>query len=139
MQRIRTNSEAGRRLFFVEGASDVELNLAYQSANALIAASVAEGFGLPIVEAAMHGKPTIASDIPVFREVGGKDTMYFSLEHPRMLADAIMSFCDLPDVERRAMAARIKVTTWKESASRLLEIISGSDPYATVRPTSDGR
>jgi len=134
MQRIRSHPEAGRRLLYIEGASEAELHLAYQSATALISASVAEGFGLPIVEAALHGKPAIASDIPVFREVGGDGAAYFSLEHPRLLADAILSFCDLPDAERRAMAARIKVTTWKESAARLLEIIYGSDAYATLRP-----
>lgn len=138
MQRIRTHPETGRRLFFVEGASDAELNLVYQSATALISASVAEGFGLPIVEAAMHDKPAIASDIPVFREVGGEGAKYFSLQHPRMLADAILSFCHIPDAERRAMAARIKVTTWKESADRLLESINGSDVYATLRPANDG-
>jgi glycosyltransferase involved in cell wall biosynthesis len=137
MQRIRTHPETGKRLLFIEGASDAQLNLAYQSATALISASVAEGFGLPIVEAAMHGKPAIVSDIPVFREIGGKDTVYFSLQHPRMLADTILSFCDIPDAERRAMAARIKVTTWKESADRLLGIIFGSDAYAMLRPAHD--
>lgn len=134
MQRIRTHPETGKRLFFIEGASDAQLNLAYQSATALISASVAEGFGLPIVEAAMHGKPAIVSNIPVFREIGGKDAVYFSLQHPRMLADAILSFCDIPDAERRAMAARIKVTTWKESAARLLDTIYGSDIYVTLQP-----
>ena len=33
--------------------------------------SFAEGYGLPVVEAIAAGVPVIASDIPVFHEVGG--------------------------------------------------------------------
>jgi glycosyltransferase involved in cell wall biosynthesis len=32
--------------------------------------SIAEGFGLPLVEAAAAGAPVVASDLPVFRELG---------------------------------------------------------------------
>jgi glycosyltransferase involved in cell wall biosynthesis len=59
-------------LYWIEGASDEELQRLYASCDALIAASYMEGFGLPIVEAAEYGKPVIASDIPVFREVIGE-------------------------------------------------------------------
>ena len=52
-----------------EKASDDELLGHYADADALIAASYTEGFGLPLVEARHFGKPIIASDIPVFREV----------------------------------------------------------------------
>lgn len=137
MQRIRTNPETGRRLLFIENASDAELNLAYQSSIAVISASAAEGFGLPIVEAAQHGKPAIVSDIPVFREIAGKDAIYFSLQNPQTLADAIKFFCDLTDAERCEMASRVKGITWKESAERLLDIIYGAEVYAKLRPAND--
>ena len=41
----------------------------YADADALIAASYTEGFGLPLVEARHFGKPIIASDMQVFGEV----------------------------------------------------------------------
>jgi glycosyltransferase involved in cell wall biosynthesis len=34
--------------------------------------SFVEGFGLPIIEALSLGCPVIASDLPVFREIGGQ-------------------------------------------------------------------
>ncbi len=49
---------------YVEDAELVEL---YRGAAGVVFPSLAEGFGLPIVEAAMAGAPLALSDIPVFR------------------------------------------------------------------------
>lgn len=50
--------------------SDSELAGLLHHANALLVPSLAEGFGLPFVEALQVGTPVIASDLPVFREIG---------------------------------------------------------------------
>ena len=76
-ERIRQHSQYGKQLFWLEDASDRDLECLYKSSHALIFASVTEGYGLPIVEAADHGLSAIISDIPVFRELGGKDVTYF--------------------------------------------------------------
>ncbi len=47
----------------------------YGDAEAVMFPSLDEGLGLPILEAAMHGKPVVCSDIPVFREFS--DDFYF--------------------------------------------------------------
>ncbi len=88
-ERLRGHSEAGRRLNWFDQASDADLHLLYAQARGTVNASVAEGFGLPVVEAAMHGAPVIASDIPIFREVGGTGARYFELLDPESLAAAI--------------------------------------------------
>lgn len=50
--------------------SDDELAAHLANARALLFPSHAEGFGLPLVEALALGVPVIASDLPVFKEIG---------------------------------------------------------------------
>lgn len=116
--RIRTHPEFGRRLFWLQNASDADLTLLYQRACALVLASVAEGFGLPIVEAAGHGAPVIATDIPVFREVAGDSAQYFGLLDSRSLAERLKEA-----LAQKAPAPVIEATTWGESTTQLLAIV----------------
>jgi len=51
---------------------DAETAAVLRGATALLFPSLEEGFGIPLAEALAMGVPAIASDIPVFREVGGE-------------------------------------------------------------------
>jgi alpha-1,2-rhamnosyltransferase len=117
-KRLRNHPELGRRLFWFSNASDADLQLLYAQARGVMLASVAEGFGLPLVEAALHGVPVIASDIPVFREVGGDGARYFKLLDPASLATAIEETLAQP----KAPPA-IKTISWAESAKRLVKVV----------------
>jgi glycosyltransferase involved in cell wall biosynthesis len=48
----------------------------YRRAAAVLLPSLREGFGLPLVEAMACGTPVVASDLDVFREVGGEAAEY---------------------------------------------------------------
>jgi glycosyltransferase involved in cell wall biosynthesis len=50
--------------------SDSETARLVKNSRALLLPSFAEGFGFPLVEALALGVPVLASDIPVFREIG---------------------------------------------------------------------
>ena len=61
----------------------------YAQSTALLAESFAEGFGLPLIEAARQGLPIIARDIPVFHEVAGEFAFYFPNTGSAALADSL--------------------------------------------------
>lgn len=58
------------RVFFLENASDAQLKWCYEKCLMIAMASLHEGFGLPVLEAASYQKPALLSDIPIFREIG---------------------------------------------------------------------
>ena len=102
--RIAKHPELGRKLFVFHDLDDDELAYAYARSQALVAASYVEGFGLPLVEALGRGLPVLASDIPVFREIGGQAVEFFPLEDASALAAL---------VGRWSAQARRKVEGWK--------------------------
>ncbi|MEF3365950.1 glycosyltransferase family 1 protein [Methylocystis sp. 9N] len=116
--------EFGRRIFWFDDADDAELAFLYDHAAALVFPSYAEGFGLPIVEAARRGRPVICSDIPVFREVGGDGALYFRVNDMEALAGAVGGFLD---GARAADPALIPRVSWREAAARVAEIIARED------------
>ncbi|KUO51809.1 MAG: hypothetical protein APF82_09720 [Sphingomonadales bacterium BRH_c42] len=81
-ERIRSHPENGKRLLWLGAASDELLLETYAGVAGLVAASHAEGFGLPLIEAFAHGAPVLARDIPVFREIGGPHFDYFDDDAP---------------------------------------------------------
>ena len=119
-RRIRQHSEYGRRLFWLDNASDADLSYLYPRARGLIFPSFVEGFGMPLIEAAHHGARVIASDIPVFREVGGDEAVYFDVLDAQALAERVREAL----FEVREMKAPT-VTTWRQSAARLVSMVRG--------------
>jgi glycosyltransferase involved in cell wall biosynthesis len=67
------------RVVFVSGISDAELQWCYRNCESLVAPSILEGFGLPVIEAQFAGCRIICSDIPAFREVGGQGCKFVEL------------------------------------------------------------
>lgn len=121
--RMRNHDEVGKRLVWKEVASDVELADAYASASALIMASEGEGFGLPLIEAAQHGLPVIARDLPVFREVAGSGAFYFDSAEPAALAASLEHWLLLSNQGLQPDPTDIRWINWQESAQQLWNVI----------------
>jgi glycosyltransferase involved in cell wall biosynthesis len=66
------------KIIFYGKASDRELADLYANAICLVAPSLMEGFGLPVLEAMSLKCLVVASDIPAFREVAGDAAIYFN-------------------------------------------------------------
>jgi glycosyltransferase involved in cell wall biosynthesis len=126
--RLSVHPQLGYQLFWVQSASDEYLEKIYAAARCLIAASEAEGFGLPLIEAARHGLPIIARDIPVFREVAQDHALYFAGDDGAALATAIQSWLALEKQQKTPDSRQIQRQTWAQSAQQLLSrVISAKD------------
>jgi glycosyltransferase involved in cell wall biosynthesis len=125
--RLQQHPEQGLRLFWLRNVSSEMLNLLYTESKALIAASDGEGFGLHLIEAAQHGLPIIARDIPVFREVAGDHAYYFSGVSADALASALQSWLSAGDAVPKSTG--ITRLTWHQSSRQLIDIIRGARPY----------
>jgi glycosyltransferase involved in cell wall biosynthesis len=95
----------------------------YSASTCLIAASYGEGFGLPLIEAAQHGLPILARDIPVFREVAGKHASYFTANDPEELAKAIETWISEYDNNTHIKSNGMSHLTWKQSAEKLVNVM----------------
>lgn len=121
---ITEHAAFGRRLFWFDDVDDGELSYLYDRAAALVFASYAEGFGLPIVEAARRGRPVICSDIPVFHEVGRDGALYFRVNDAGALAAALRDFLS---GARRADPQDVLRASWADAARRIVHVIAQDD------------
>jgi glycosyltransferase involved in cell wall biosynthesis len=127
-QRLRGHAELGRRLFWLPAAGDAALLQLYRRCAALLAASAGEGFGLPLVEAARHGLPILARDIPVFREVCGEHAVYFDGAGVE-LAAALQHWLARREAGTLPEPGALPWQTWRASSENLLRIVIEQDWY----------
>lgn len=94
-----------------QGVTDETLSDLYAHASCVIQASLDEGFGLPVAEAAAMGKPVVLSDIPVFREIVRDNGYFFTLGNEKSFTAALLSACD-----PQAQPTVTRAVSWRESA-----------------------
>lgn len=123
VERMSHHAENGRRLHWLEGVSDEFLEKIYAASDCLVLASLGEGFGLPLVEAAQHGLPILARDLPVLREVAGEHAFYFEGLQPEDLTLAITRWLHLKESGRQPGSSAIPRLTWKQSTQQLLHAL----------------
>jgi len=73
----------------LSGLSNLEVGCAFALCELFVFPSTYEGFGIPILEAMTAGKPMALSDIPVFREITGGQSAFFSPLDPYDMARVI--------------------------------------------------
>jgi glycosyltransferase involved in cell wall biosynthesis len=102
-----------------------ELRRLFSNADLFVFPSLAEGFGMPLLEAMACGCPVAASEIPVMREVAGDAAEYFDPRDERAAARAMVAVLDSPDRRdelRSAGAARTAAWSWDAAASKFLHL-----------------
>ncbi len=98
---------------------DAELEGLYESAACLAFPSLAEGFGLPVLEAMARGLPVACSNTTSLPEVAGEAALYFDPTDVEAMRDAIGRLLDDPALRQRLAAAgrkRAASFTWERAA-----------------------
>jgi glycosyltransferase involved in cell wall biosynthesis len=129
IRRYIKNANLSDRVVLLHGVSEVELHWCYAHCELLLAPSIVEGFGLPIVEATMHQCRIVCSDIPAFREVGGSSCRYVSLKSPADDAFVLATAMELKTIRlRTASTDRFSSVRVAESYLQLYHMLHAGRP-----------
>jgi alpha-1,3-rhamnosyl/mannosyltransferase len=124
LRRELERRRGDKRVLWLEYVDHRVLRRLYREAAAFVFPSLAEGFGLPVLEAFASGLPVVASDIPAVREIAGKCAILASPEDAEALAAAMTQALAVErsasaDGKRRSWARRFD---WKTCAARTLAV-----------------
>lgn len=122
-----------RYVTFITRCDDREVRDWIAGAQALLMPTLAEGFGLPMVEALTIGTPVIASDLPCFRENGQGIPCLLDPADPAAWIQAIAGF-SAPGGERQRqlpLLGHFRPPAWEDHFAAV------EDWLATLRVWSD--
>lgn len=105
--------------------SDNELRWLYENAQAYVFPSLSEGFGLPGLEAMVHGCPVVSSNATCLPEVYGDAAHYFNPEDVNDMEikiNDVVSEKKLRDSLIKKGHARVKKYSWQTMAEQTLAV-----------------
>lgn len=112
------------RLLFTGPISENDKKWFLNNCEAFLFPSIAEGFGLPVLEAMYFGKPVILSTCTSLPEIGGDSAYYFESFDPESMQNVLKS--SLIHFEKMKPFQKIRERalsfSWKKAAKQYLEI-----------------
>lgn len=123
--RVQSLISGSWPLRWIDDASDEFLEMLYNACNGLFHASYAEGLGLPLLEAASHGKPLLVRDLPVFREIGLARCTYFNDDRQEPLAGALARWVGAaaPSGSGSPQSGSGALPNWQDAAGDVLRAL----------------
>lgn len=128
-ERMQALARREPRFRFHAAAGDEALGRLYAAARAVVFPTIAEGCGLPLLEALWRGVPCVCSDLPVLRE--NADAGGCLVARGNNLADwttKLRTVLTDPDENRRLQAAAMARTLprWAETAAALRRALTAA-------------
>lgn len=102
---------------FIGFVPDADLGPLYAAASVFAYPSLAEGFGMPVVEAMAHGVPVVTSTAAAMREVAAGAAVLVDPLDPASIADGIRRALADADSLAAAGRARAAALTWERAAA----------------------
>jgi glycosyltransferase involved in cell wall biosynthesis len=121
--RSGERAAAGRTWF--EQADDNRLATLYHHAAAFVYPSLAEGFGLPLLEAMHHGAPVVTTRCGAIPEVAADAAAYAAGTDADALAEAIRGVVEHPqraEALRQRGARRVRDFSWDTCAAAHVDL-----------------
>lgn len=114
-----------RDVVFTDFVSEGGLRWLYENCAAYIFPSLSEGFGLPGLEAMVHGAPVVASSATCLPEVYGDAARYFDPGDEKAMARSINEVLVDKDLRSELIAkgkAQAAAYSWQRMAEQTLEV-----------------
>ena len=125
MYRSIRDTAMDDRVHILGFVPDEDLSALYSGARALLAVSLYEGFGLPVLEAMACGTPVITSNLSSLPEVAGDAGILVDPLDTAAISDAIMRLLTDASLRKQLVAAgseHVKRFSWARAASQLKSI-----------------
>lgn len=114
------------RLVLLGTISEAEKHWYYEHCSAFLFPSIAEGFGLPVVEAMYYGKPLFLSSYTCLPEIGGDCAYYFNRDFDRRqmqqeFRQGMRHFSE-GNISPQQMRTRALSFSWENAARKYWEL-----------------
>lgn len=118
------------RVHIIGAIEESDKHWYYKHCVAFVFPSIAEGFGLPIVEAMQYGKPLFLSQHTSIPEIGGEDAFYFNREFApkQMQQEFEQGMASFSIDHSEALARRISRFSWRRAAEEYWDIYESLIP-----------
>jgi glycosyltransferase involved in cell wall biosynthesis len=127
LETIRRDHLSGE-VVLLENVDDAMLPVFYRNASLFVYPSLAEGFGLPLLEAMASGIPVVTSANTSLREVGGDAVLYIQPEDPGSIASGISAALADAELRKNLVDRGLRRATeysWGDSADRMVSEYRG--------------
>lgn len=115
----------GDRVKIIGPVSEEDKAWYYENCLAFVFPSIAEGFGLPIIEAMHFGKPVFLSTRTAVPEIGGEEAFYFLDFEPKSMQKVFREGLEVYNAnpgKRAALVRRAEVFSWEETAEQYFDL-----------------
>jgi glycosyltransferase involved in cell wall biosynthesis len=116
-------ASAGERIRFTGWVADELLDGLYRAATCFVFPSLAEGFGLPVLDALVRGTPVACSNTTSLPEVAGDAALYFDPTDTQSIAATLERLLADESLREQLSAAGLEQAqkfSWRRTAERTL-------------------
>lgn len=114
-----------KNVIFTDFVSEGQLRWLYEHCSAYVFPSLSEGFGLPGLEAMMHGAPVASSHATCLPEIYGKAAHYFDPLDTSAIAESVAEVLNDTSLQRKLIATGKKQAakySWQRMAEQTLDV-----------------